>query len=81
MSSNKEDIEKNYDRAIQQFQPGGFVTHGRQEVTSLWNNLRAVFPDALFNVEHVSFTEEKDQPIKAAIRWSLIGKHDGQGNF
>ncbi|HIA60870.1 MAG TPA: nuclear transport factor 2 family protein, partial [Pelagibacterales bacterium] len=28
MSSNKEAIEKNYDRAIQQFQPGGFVTHG-----------------------------------------------------
>ena len=81
MNSNKEAIEKNYDRAIQQFQPGGFVTHGRQEVTSFWNNLRSVFPDALFNVEHVSFTKEKDQPIKAAIRWSLVGKHDGQGNF
>ena len=28
-------IEKNYDRAIQQEQPGGFTGHGREEVLSL----------------------------------------------
>ena len=70
-----------YTTLFRSFQPGGFATHGRQEAASFWNNLRSIFPDAVFNIEHVSFTEEKDQPKKAAIRWSLVGKHDGQGNF
>ena len=32
-------VEKNYDRAIQQEQPGGFTRHGREEVTNFWNTL------------------------------------------
>ena len=74
-------VEKNYDRAIQQEQPGGFTAHGRGEVTDFWNTLRSAFPDSKFTVEHISFTEEKNQAKKAAIRWSLIGSHSGNGNF
>jgi predicted ester cyclase len=74
-------VEKNYDRAIQQEQPGGFTGHGREEVTDFWNTLISAFPDSQFTIEHISFTEEKDQAKKAAIRWSLIGSHSGNGNF
>ena len=81
MDNTKKTIENNYDRAIKQFQPGGIIGYGRDEVTSFWIMLRTAFPNASFNVEHISYTEEKEQPKKAAIRWSLIGKHDGQGNF
>ena len=74
-------VENNYDRAIQQEQPGGFTAHGTEEVSQFWKILLSAFPDAKFTIEHISFTDEKDQPKKAAVRWSLIGKHDGNGIF
>jgi len=81
MNNEKETIENNYDCAVQQEQPGGFTVHGTEEISNFWIILRSAFPDAKFNIEHISFTEEKDQPKKAAVRWSLIGKHNGNGNF
>ena len=74
-------VENNYDRAIQQEQPGGRTAHGTEEISKFWKILLSAFPDAKFTIEHISFTEEKDQPKKAAVRWSLIGKHDGNGIF
>ena len=81
MDDNKKTVEKNYDRAIQQFQPGGLIKNGIEEVIRFWVDLKTAFPDSIFNVEHISFTEEKDQPKKAAIRWSLVGNHNGDGIF
>ena len=81
MDDSKENIEKDYDRAVQQFQPGGLIKNGSEEVGRFWFNLRTAFPDSIFNVEHISFIEEKDQPKKAAIRWSLVGPHNGNGIF
>jgi len=74
-------LKKNYDRAIQQEQPGGFTGHGREEVATFWNTFISAFPDSKFTIEHISYTEEKDQAKKAAIRWSLVGTHSGKGNF
>ena len=81
MDDSKQTIDKNYDRAIQQFQPGGLIKNGIEEVIRFWVDLKTAFPDSIFNVEHISFTEEKDQPKKAAIRWSLVGNHNGNGIF
>ena len=74
-------VEENYDRAIQQEQPGGFTAHGKEEVNYFWNTLISAFPDAKFSIEHISFIDEKDQAKKSAIRWALIGTHSGNGNF
>ena len=74
-------VENNYDRAIQQEQPGGFTAHGTEEVGQFWKILLSAFPDAKFTIEHISFIDEKDQPKKAAIRWALVGSHSGKGNF
>ena len=81
MDDSKKTVEKNYDRAIQQFQPGGLIKNGIEEVIRFWVDLKTAFPDSIFSVEHISFTEEKDQPKKAAIRWSLVGNHNGNGIF
>ena len=74
-------INDNYDRSIQQYQPGGQIHYGKDEAIKFWNALRSSFPNALFTVEHIAFTEEKAQPKKAAVRWSLVGKHEGAGIF
>ena len=74
-------VENNYDRAIQQEQPGGFTAYGTKEVNHFWNALISAFPDAKFSIEHISFTDEKYQAKKAAIRWALVGSHSGKGNY
>ena len=80
--TNEENVFlKNYDRAILQEQPGGFTAHGHEEIMLFWNSLRSAFPNAIFTIEHISFNEETYQPKKAAIRWSLKGKHEGNGIF
>jgi len=81
MQKNIGSVENSYDRAIQQEQPGGFTAHGTLEVNHFWNTLISAFPDAKFSIEHISFTDEKNQPKKAAIRWALVGSHSGKGNF
>ena len=81
MNGEKNVVEENYDRAIQQFQSGGLIKYGREEVLSFWSNLKSCFPDSRFNIEHISFTENNNEPKKAAIRWSLFGKHNGSGIF
>ena len=74
-------FDNEYDRAIQQFQPGGSVKYGSAEAFSFWNKIFSAFPNAKLNIEHLSFVQDQNQPPKAAVRWTLIGKHDGNGYF
>ena len=39
-------VENNYDRAVQQEQPGGYTAHGIEEVSKFWKILLSAFPDA-----------------------------------
>ena len=43
--------------------------------------LRASLPSAEFNIEHRIGRDDEMMPPRAAIRWSLNGKHDGWGVF
>ena len=74
-------IKDNYDRSIQQFQPGGQTHYGKDECIKFWKRLRSSFPNSLFSIEHIAFTEELNQSKKASVRWSLTGKHEGDGSF
>jgi len=46
-----------------------------------WTKLRAAFPSATFSIDHQIGREDPLMPPRAAIRWSLTGKHDGWGAF
>jgi len=80
-TKNENVFEREYDRAIQQFQPGGLIKYGRGEIFDFWCKIFSAFPNAILNIEHLSFVKDQNQPPKAAIRWTLIGKHDGSGYF
>ena len=43
--------------------------------------LRASFPSATFTIDHQIGRNDDMMPPRAAIRWSLHGKHDGWGSF
>lgn len=81
MQSDLASIPKVYDRAAQIEMPGGVTGHGWGTADRFWLGLRSAFPSARFEVHHVIGREDPLMPPRAALRWSLWGKHDGFGAF
>jgi predicted ester cyclase len=74
-------VPAEYDRAVQSEYPGGVTGHSHGPVDRFWMGLRASFPDARFTIDHQIGRDDDLMPPRAAIRWSLHGKHDGWGYF
>ncbi|MEO1102632.1 MAG: ester cyclase [Pseudomonadota bacterium] len=74
-------IAREYDRACRLEYPGGVSGISHQDADRFWVGLRAAFPRAEFRIEHQIGREDPLMPPRAAIRWSLTGKHDGWGAF
>ncbi|MEM1288118.1 MAG: nuclear transport factor 2 family protein [Pseudomonadota bacterium] len=75
-------IREEYDRACQIDMPGYQTDHGWAAVDAFWLGLRSAFPDAEFKIEHQIGMDNSDGfPERAALRWSLTGKHEGHGPF
>jgi predicted ester cyclase len=70
-----------YDRAVQQDLPGGAVGRGIVDADKFWLSLRAAFPNATLDIQHVIGRDDPMMPPRAAVRWALSGKHDGWGMF
>jgi predicted ester cyclase len=70
-----------YDRAVQLDLPGGAVGRGVGDADAFWLSLRAAFPGATLDIQHVIGCHDPLMPPRAAVRWALQGKHDGWGMF
>lgn len=70
-----------YDRACALHHPGGADARGPEAARAFWGGLRAAFPSADFAIRHQIGREDQGMPPRAALRWSLTGKHDGDGPF
>ena len=81
MSADLAAIPAEYDRGCQLEYPGGVSGHSHSDADRFWASLRASFPNAQFNIEHQIGRDDPLMPPRAAIRWSLQGKHDGWGAF
>jgi predicted ester cyclase len=74
-------FEAEYDRAAQEEYAGGISGNGWGDADDWWGGLRAAFPSARFQIDHVIGREDQHMPPRAALRWSLTGRHDGPGLF
>ncbi|WP_422378399.1 ester cyclase [Roseibium sp.] len=81
MGADMAAIEAEYDRACQLAYPGGVNGYSFGDADRFWMGLRASFPSATFKVEHQIGRDDPMMPPRAALRWSLHGKHDGWGVF
>lgn len=81
MSADMGVIEAEYDRAVQSEYPGGQTGHSWAPVDRFWMGLRASFPNATFTIHHQIGRDDPAMPPRAALRWTLHGKHDGWGVF
>ncbi|MBM2577354.1 ester cyclase [Jannaschia sp. Os4] len=81
MSADLRVIPEAYDRAAQLEYPGGVTGHSHGDADRFWMSLRAAFPRAEFEIHHVIGRDDPFMPPRAAVRWSLWGRHDGWGGF
>ena len=81
MEKNFAVIQSEYDRAVQTVHPGSKTVHSWSDTEALWMNLRSSFPSANFSIDHQIGREDPLLSPRAAVRWSLLGKHDGWGMF
>lgn len=81
MGADMAAIGQVYDRAAQLEYPGGVTGHSHGDADRFWMGLRAAFPDAAFAIHHVIGRDDPMMPPRAAVRWSLHGKHSGWGRF
>ena len=81
MGADMRAIPQVYDRAVQLEIPGGQTVQSFSGADRFWMGLRAAFPSATFTIHHQIGREDPMMPPRAALRWSLHGKHDGFGMF
>lgn len=74
-------IRDSYDRAVIGEYAGAKRAIGWDGVLAFWIGLRSSFPNADFKIHHQIGMDADMMPPRAAIRWSLDGKHDGWGTF
>ncbi len=81
MGADMAAIRAEYDRACHVEYPGGYTGHSHGDVDQFWMGLRASFPDATFQIDHQIGRDDPMMPPRAALRWSLHGRHSGWGRF
>lgn len=81
MEADLASIPEVYDRAAQLELPGGITDHGWDAADRFWMRLRSAFPSSVFTIHHQIGREDPLMPPRAALRWSLWGRHDGFGAF
>jgi hypothetical protein len=81
MGADMAAIPVEYDRAVHLELPGGVSAHGHGDADQFWMGLRAALPDAKFEIHHVIGRDDPEFSPRAAVRWSLTGRHDGWGAF
>jgi predicted ester cyclase len=74
-------VRAEYDRAVQTEHPASTTVHSWADTEKLWMGLRSSFPNATFSIDHQIGREDPMLSPRAAVRWSLNGKHDGWGIF
>lgn len=70
-----------YDRAVLTEHWGARSGWSYDFVESDWMRLRSSFPTATFTIDHQMGRSDPGTPNRAAVRWSLTGKHEGPGFF
>lgn len=81
MGAEMSAITAEYDRGCHLELPGGQTGHSHVDADQFWMGLRASFPSAEFRIHHVIGRDDEGMSPRAAVRWSLYGKHEGWGAF
>lgn len=74
-------VSRQCDPACEAVHPAAETAFGTEGVRAFWAGLRAALPSASFRVEHRLAAGALGDGARAALRWSLYGRHDGFGRY
>ncbi|PRY94602.1 putative ester cyclase [Hasllibacter halocynthiae] len=74
-------IREGWDRGAALHHPGHRDGHGWNDASAFWAGLASAVPSGRFEVHHAMGRDDPMMPPRAAVRWSLSGRHDGPGTF
>ncbi|EPX78622.1 ester cyclase [Salipiger mucosus] len=81
MAGEHSEIPAQYDPCARLAYPGGVAGQGPGAAERFWLGLRAALPSGVFAIHHRIGAEDRLMPPRAALRWSLTGRHEGWGPF
>jgi hypothetical protein len=81
MNADMSVITRVNDRACHLELPGDITGHGWTDADQFWMGLRAACTNAKFQIDHMIGRDDTAMAPRAALRWSLTGKHEGWGAF
>ena len=81
MDADMAAIPAEFDRACHLEYPAGASGSSHDFAVRFWMEVRSSFPSAEFVIDHQIGREDPLMPPRAALRWSLRGRHDGWGRF
>ncbi len=81
MSKEFDVVRRTYDRACRVDYAGAVSDVSFAAVERFWLGLRSAFPSAVFAIHHQIGRNDPMMSPRAALRWSLTGRHDGWGAF
>ncbi len=70
-----------YDEQCHSAYAGAVQGHSHDDINKFWARLRSSFPNARFTIHHTIGRHDDLLSPRAAIRWSIEGKHKGWGAF
>jgi hypothetical protein len=70
-----------YDEQCHCLYAGSREGHCPSDVNAFWATLRSSVPRAKFTIQHTIGRVDDLMPPRAAIRWTLEGRHEGWGAF
>ena len=74
-------ILNGYDDQAHMIYAGGLQGNGPDDANAFWAGLRAAFPRATFTIRHRTGRHDPLLSPRAALRWTLEGRHEGWGPF
>ena len=74
-------ILKGYDDQAHMIYAGGIQGNGPDDANAFWAGLRSAFPRAKFTIRHRTGRHDPLLSPRAALRWTLEGRHEGWGPF
>ena len=74
-------ILEEYDEQCHSAYAGDVQGHCHTDINAFWARLRSSFPNGKFTIHHTIGRHDDLLSPRAAIRWSIEGKHEGWGAF
>lgn len=70
-----------YDRAVRFEGPSGQLCYGRSQTGDVFRSIMASIPDGRFDPYHIIVSQQAEDAIRVALRWSYCGMHVGYGRY